>query len=92
VSVFDVRITNNGINSFVFEQRPKGLAQIKQKTIGRCGEWDVEQATDAARKLAVEFSDSNYPQKQSDTKVRKSFSDALKQYAETKLLTIAESA
>tara|TARA_B100001093_G_scaffold439478_2_gene439452 strand:- start:21 stop:245 length:225 start_codon:yes stop_codon:yes gene_type:complete len=47
---------------------------------------------DAARKLAVKFSDPIYLQKQSDTKVRKSFSDAFEQYGETKLLTLAESA
>ena len=62
VSGFAVRITNKGIKSFVFEKRPKGVAQVKQITIGRCGEWSVEQARDAARKLAVEFSDPNYLQ------------------------------
>ena len=91
VSGFAVRITNKGIKSFVFEKRPKGGAQVKQITIGRCGEWSVEQARDAARKLAVEFSDPNYLQKQSEAKARKSFSDAFEQYAETKLLTLAES-
>jgi integrase len=90
VSGFSVRITNRGIKSFVFEKRPKGVAQVKQITIGRCGEWSVEQARDAARKLSVEFADPDYLQKQSEAKARKSFSDAFKQYAETKLLTLAE--
>ena len=91
VSGFAVRITNKGVKSFVFERRPKGVAQVKQITIGRCGEWSVEQARDAARKLAVEFSDPSYLQKQSAAKASKSFSDALEIYAETKLLTLAES-
>ena len=91
VSGFAVRITNKGIKSFVFERRPKGVAQVKQITIGRCGEWSVEQARDAARKLAVEFADPDYLQKQSEAKARKSFADAFQQYAETKLLTLAES-
>jgi hypothetical protein len=91
VSGFAVRITNKGIKSFVFEKRPNGVAQVKQITIGRCGEWSVKQARDAARKLAVEFSDPDYLQKQSEAKARKSFSDAFEQYAETKLLTLAES-
>ena len=91
VSGFAVRITNKGIKSFVFERRPKGVAQVKQITIGRCGEWSVEQARDAARKLALEFADPDYLQKQSEVKARKSFADAFQQYAETKLLTLAES-
>jgi integrase len=91
VSGFAVRITNKGIKSFVFEKRPKGVARVKQITIGRCGEWSVEQARDAARKLAVEFSDPEYHRKQSETKESKSFSDAFELYAETKLLTLAES-
>ena len=37
VSGFAVRITNKGIKSFVFEKRPKGASQVKQITIGRCG-------------------------------------------------------
>jgi hypothetical protein len=90
VSGFAVRITNKGIKSFVFERRPKGVARVKQITIGRCGEWSVEQARDAARKLAVEFSDPDYLQKRSEAKARKSFSDAFSQYAETKLSTLAE--
>ena len=73
VSGFAVRITNKGIKSFVFEKRPKGVSQVKQITIGRCGEWSVEQARDAARKLAIEFSDPNYLQKQPEAKARKSF-------------------
>ena len=91
VSGFAVRITNKGIKSFVFEKRPKGASQVKQITIGRCGEWSVEQARDAARKLAVEFSDPDYLQKQSAAKASKSFADAFEIYAETKLLTLAES-
>ena len=91
VSGFAVRITNKGVKSFVFERRPKGVAQVKQITIGRCGEWSVEQARDAARKLALEFADPDYLQKQSEVKARKSFADAFQQYAETKLLTLAES-
>ena len=91
VSGFAVRITNKGVKSFVFERRPKGVAQVKQITIGRCGEWSVEQARDAARKLAVEFSDPSYLQKQSAAKASKSFADAFEIYAETKLLTLAES-
>ena len=67
------------------------VAQVKQITIGRCGEWSVEQARDAARKLALEFADPDYLQKQSEAKARKSFADAFQQYAETKLLTLAES-
>ena len=90
VSGFAVRVTMNGVKSFVFEKRPRG-AKVKQITIGRCGEWSVEQARDVARKLAVEFSDPDYLQKQREAKARKSFSDAFKQYAETKLLTLAES-
>ncbi|XDZ70949.1 integrase arm-type DNA-binding domain-containing protein [Alphaproteobacteria bacterium LSUCC0744] len=91
VSGYSVRITNKGIKSFVFEKRPKGVARVKQITIGRCGEWSVEQARDAARKLAVEFSDPEYLRKQSEAKASKSFSDAFELYAETKLLTLAES-
>jgi integrase len=91
VSGFAVRITNKGVKSFVFERRPKGVAQVKQVTIGRCGEWSVEQARDAARKLAVEFSDPSYLQKRFEVKARKSFSGAFEQYSETKLLTLAKS-
>ncbi|MDA0960247.1 MAG: integrase arm-type DNA-binding domain-containing protein [Proteobacteria bacterium] len=90
VSGFAVRITNKGVKSFVFERRPKGVAKVKQITIGRCGEWSVEQARDTARKLAVEFADPDYLQKRSEAKARKSFSDVFSQYAETKLLTLAE--
>jgi hypothetical protein len=90
VSGFSLRITNKGIKSFVFEKRPKGAAKIKQITIGRCGEWSFEQARDAARKLAVEFADPDYLQKQSEAKAGKSFADAFQQYAKTKLLTLAE--
>ena len=90
VSGFAVRVTMNGVKSFVFEKRPRG-AKVKQITIGRCGEWSVEQARDVARKLAVEFSDPDYLQKQREAKARKSFSDAFNQYAETKLLTLAKS-
>jgi hypothetical protein len=36
-----VRITNNGINSVVFEKRRKDVAQVKQITMGRCGEWSL---------------------------------------------------
>ena len=52
VSGFSVRITNKVIKSFVFEKWPKGVARVQQITIGRCGEWSVEQERDAARKLA----------------------------------------
>ena len=53
VSGFAVRITNKGIKSFVFEKRPKGVAKVKQITIGRCGEWSVEQARDAVQPRAL---------------------------------------
>ena len=59
VSGLAVRVTKNGIKTFIFERRPKG-GKLRQEKIGRCGEISVDQARGAARRKAVEFDDPNY--------------------------------
>ena len=39
-----VRKMATGIASFIFEKRPKGAVAAKQITLGRCGDWTVDQA------------------------------------------------
>ena len=49
-----------GIASFIFEKWPKGATAAKQITLGRCGDWTVDQARAKARQLAVDFSSPDY--------------------------------
>ena len=67
IKVFDTEVAGlgvrkmaTGIASFIFEKRPKGAAAAKQITLGRCGDWTVDQARAKARQLAVDFSSSDY--------------------------------
>ena len=58
VSGLAVRVTKNGIKTFIFERRPKG-GKLRQEKIGRCGEISVDQARGVARrKLSID--DPNY--------------------------------
>ena len=50
IKVFDTEVAGlgvrkmaTGIASFIFEKRPKGSAAAKQITLGRCGDWTVDQ-------------------------------------------------
>ena len=52
VAGLGVRKMATGIASFIFEKRPKGAAAAKQITLGRCGDWTVDQARAKARQLA----------------------------------------
>ena len=62
IKVFDTEVAGlgvrkmaTGIASFIFEKRPKGAAAAKQITLGRCGDWTVDQARAKARQLAVDL-------------------------------------
>jgi integrase len=67
VKVFDTEVAGlavrkmaSGVATFIFEKRPKGASAAKQITIGRCGDWSVDQARAKAREIAVEFASPNY--------------------------------
>jgi integrase len=60
VAGLGVRKMATGISSFIFEKRPKGAVAAKQITLGRCGDWTVDQARAKARQLAVDFSSPDY--------------------------------
>ena len=51
IKIFDTEVVGlgvrkmaTGIASFIFEKRPKGAVAAKQITLGRCGDWTVDQA------------------------------------------------
>ena len=67
IKIFDTEVVGlgvrkmaTGIASFIFEKRPKGAVAAKQITLGRCGDWTVDQARAKARQLAVVFSSPDY--------------------------------
>ena len=82
VAGLGVRKMATGIASFIFEKRPKGAAAAKQITLGRCGDWTVDQARAKARQLAVDFSSPDYLASEVIKGATPTFSDAVKLYDE----------
>jgi len=82
VAGLGVRKMATGIASFIFEKRPKGAAAAKQITLGRCGDWTVDQARAKARQLAVDFSSPDYLASEVIKGTTPTFSDAVKLYDE----------
>ena len=82
---FAVRKMATGVTSFIFEKRPKGAVAAKQVTIGRCGDWSIEQARAKARQLAVDFSSPDYLSSEAIKGVTPTFAEAAKLYDEMTL-------
>ena len=87
IKVFDAEVAGigvhkmaSGIASFIFEKRPEGAAAAKQITLGRCGDWTVDQARAKARQLAVHFSSPDYLASEVIKGATPTFSDAVKLY------------
>jgi len=87
VKVFDTEVAGlavrkmaSGIATFIFEKRPKGASAAKQITIGRCGDWSVDQARAKAREIAVEFASPNYLVGEAIRGKTPSFAEAVRLY------------
>lgn len=80
VSGLGVRKTKAGVSSFIFEKRPKGLGKMKQKTIGRCTDFSLEQARRIARQLVLDFSSESYLQNEIQKERTPSFAQAVELY------------
>jgi len=80
-----VRKMATGISSFIFEKRPKGAVAAKQVTIGRCGDWTVEQARAKARQLAIDFSSPDYLSSEAIKGLTPTFAEAARLYDEMTL-------
>jgi len=89
VSGLAVRVTKNGIKTFIFERRPKG-GKLRQEKIGRCGEISVDQARGAARRKAVEFDDPNYVNRLLSKRTQHTFGQAFELYASTHMPVLAK--
>ena len=89
VSGLAVRVTKNGIKTFIFERRPKG-GKLRQEKIGRCGEISVDQARGAARRKAVEFDDPNYVNRLLSKRTQHTFGQAFELYASTHTPVLAK--
>ena len=76
VTGLKVRVTSNGIKSFIFEKRPKGTGKLKLETIGRVSDISIEQARAIAREKALDFSDPNYLFRLAERKAKLSFAEA----------------
>ena len=74
-----------GIASFIFEKRPKGAVAAKQITLGRCGDWTVDQARAKARQLAVDFSSPDYRSSEAIKGTTPTFAEAANLYDEMTL-------
>ena len=82
VAGLGVRKMVTGIASFIFEKRPKGATADKHITLGRCGDWTVDQARAKVRQLAIEFSSPDYLSSEVIKGVTPTFYDAVKLYNE----------
>ena len=85
VSGLAVRKMASGITSFIFEKRPKGAVAAKQVTIGRCGDWSIEQARVKARQLAVDFSSPDYLSSEAIKGIAPTFAEVVGLYDEMTL-------
>jgi integrase len=85
VAGLGVRKMATGIASFIFEKRPKGAAAAKQITLGRCGDWTVDQARAKARQLAVDFSSPDYLSSEAIKGTTPTFAEAAALYDEMTL-------
>ncbi|MDA9022973.1 site-specific integrase [Alphaproteobacteria bacterium] len=85
VAGLGVRKMATGIASFIFEKRPKGAAAAKQITLGRCGDWTVDQARAKARQLAVDFSLPDYLSSEAIKGATPTFAEAVNLYDEMTL-------
>ena len=85
VAGLGVRKMATGIASFIFEKRPKGEAAAKQITLGRCGDWTVDQARAKARQLAVDFSSPDYLSSEAIKGTTPTFAEAAALYDEMTL-------
>ncbi|MDG2495514.1 MAG: Arm DNA-binding domain-containing protein [Alphaproteobacteria bacterium] len=55
ISGFGLRVTDNGVKSFIFEGRQKLSKKTKQVKIGRAGEMPVSEARASASELSRQF-------------------------------------
>src|SRR6056300_1607543 len=85
VAGLGVRKMATGIASFIFEKRPKGASAAKQITLGRCGDWTVDQARAKARQLAVDFSLPDYLSSEAIKGATPTFAEAVNLYDEMTL-------
>ncbi len=87
IKIFDTEVVGlgvrkmaTGIASFIFEKRPKGAVAAKQITLGRCGDWTVDQARAKAKQLAIDFNSHNYLSSEVIKGATPAFYDAVKLY------------
>jgi len=92
IKIFDTEVVGlgvrkmaTGIASFIFEKRPKGAVAAKQITLGRCGDWTVDQARAKARQLAVDFSSPDYRSSEAIKGTTPTFAEAANLYDEMTL-------
>jgi len=77
-----VRKMKSGVSTFIFEKRPKGAKAAKQITIGRCGDWSIDQARAKARELAVELASPQFLKSEAIKGATPTFAEAVALYDE----------
>lgn len=58
---FGVRVTPQGVKSFVYQYRVRGEKNSRRYTIGRYGAWTIEQARDRCRELVQMVARGEHP-------------------------------
>jgi len=86
VSGLAVRKMASGVSTFIFEKRPKGAKAAKQITIGRCGDWSIDQARARARELAVELASPDFLKSEALKGATPTFAEAVALYDELVLI------
>ncbi len=86
-----VRVTKQGVKTFIFERRPRGSSKIKQEKIGRCSDISLEQARQIARRKSVDYDDSSYLQRLREASLRENFDEVFEKYLAIKMPTFAAS-
>lgn len=86
ISGFGLRVTDNGVKSFIFEGRQKLSKKTKQVKIGRAGEMPVSEARASASELSRQFRSGDYERLAQRRQGNNSITSAAERYLSVGLL------
>jgi integrase len=86
ISGFGLRVTDNGVKSFIFEGRQKLSKKTKQVKIGRAGEMPVSEARASASELSRQFRSGDYERLAERRQGNNSITSAAERYLSVGLL------